>query len=59
MMIKILLSEGEANLILEVAKSCSVPDLSVPKCRIGNSVTADYWRGIAEKIEHLLKREGK
>lgn len=47
----ILFTEHETNLILEVAKSRSIPDLSVAKNRISNSMTADCWKGIAERIE--------
>ena len=57
MMIRILLTEGEANLILDLAKTKSTPpqDSKVGH-RIGDCMTADYWKHIAAQIESALTK---
>lgn len=54
MFVRPILSEGQANLILEVAKAKSVADLSNPETRIGNAMSADNWKAIAKSIEAAI-----
>lgn len=59
MFVRPTLTEGEANMILEVAKECAAvdPNLAPNGYRVGANMTVAYWKSIVGKIEEAISRE--